>query len=337
MADTKEVATTQGSLNRTSELMPVSIRDKMTMAEYLAKSNLMPSGLKSPAQIFVALQMGHELGLAPMMAVRNISVINGMPTLSADLLAGLIRQHPGFVSMRFTPDEDVRKTKSCTTTIVRKEQTGEMSTFTGTFTYEDAKNAGLLNKDVWKKYWPRMLKHRALAYCARDSFPDVLAGVYLKEEATSIRKQPRDVTPEEVPEEAKGPKSVDELLALLPDAEKELLEAALPDVVDFIASAEDCLTDKEREFLEAIQSHALQIWYDKDKSPASFVEAALAKARKTCQERRDPPAPEKEEPVISDDEKTEAEDVETEEVGEDEISPTDEEIEDSQPDLEDIY
>ena len=67
-------------------LMPQTLTEKLRMAEELAKSNLMPVGFKTPAQILVALQMGHELGIPPMRAIQNISVVNGRPTLSADMM-----------------------------------------------------------------------------------------------------------------------------------------------------------------------------------------------------------------------------------------------------------
>jgi hypothetical protein len=42
--------------------------------------------------------------------------------------------------------------------------------------------AGLWTKTVWASYPKRMLKYRARAYALRDIFPDVLEGLYLKEE-----------------------------------------------------------------------------------------------------------------------------------------------------------
>ena len=50
------------------------------------------------------------------------------------------------------------------------------------FTQADAVKAGLWTKTVWVSYPKRMLKYRARAYALRDIFPDVLEGLYLKEE-----------------------------------------------------------------------------------------------------------------------------------------------------------
>ena len=71
--------------------------------------------------------------------------------------------------------------KHCKITIIRKT-TKFTETFTGSFSIEEAKQAGLLGKDNWKNYPARMLKHRALSFAARDSFPDVFAGIYTPDE-----------------------------------------------------------------------------------------------------------------------------------------------------------
>jgi hypothetical protein len=172
-----------------SQFMPAGLSDKLRMSEVLYKSGLMPQHFKSPAQVMVALQMGHELGLKPMVAINNISVINGRPTLGADIQAALIRQHPEYAGIEIEETAD-----SCTVTIRRKVGP-VLETFRSTFSDADAKRAGLAGKSgPWQQYPKRMRKHRALAYACRDAFPDVLAGVYEPDEMHAIQHEPVNIT-----------------------------------------------------------------------------------------------------------------------------------------------
>ena len=180
-------------------LMPSSFDAKLKMAQTLVKSGMLPQGLNTAEKVCVALEWGHELQLSPMVAVNNIAVINGKPTLSADLMGALVKRSPeyGGIEWKCLTDEKAE----CT--ITRILPNGKEEKYTSTFTIEDAKIAGLATKDVWRKYPKRMLKHRCMSYGLRDVFPDLLAGIYETEEAESItyKQQPeqaelRNVTPE---------------------------------------------------------------------------------------------------------------------------------------------
>jgi len=64
---------------------------------------------------------------------------------------------------------------------VRRE--GRSEPVIGTFSVDDAKRAGLWQKPgPWTDYPNRMLTMRARAFALRDAFPDVLAGLYIREE-----------------------------------------------------------------------------------------------------------------------------------------------------------
>lgn len=161
-------------------LMPLTIQHKLRMANVMAKSGLLPKGLDTPQKVFIALQMGHELGLRPMVAVNNIAVVNGKPSLSTDLVVAIVRQHPEYAGMKIEQAADHAKV-----TFKRKHNDSDEE-FSATFTLEDAKKAGLMSKDNWQKYPTRMMKHRATAFAARDAFPDAIAGMYTAEEMDTI-------------------------------------------------------------------------------------------------------------------------------------------------------
>ena len=180
----------------TSNLMPQTFEAKYRMAQTLCQSGLIPSGLNTPEKVSVALQWGHELGLTPMVAVNNVAVINGKPTLSADIMSAVVKRSPEYGGIEW---KELSETKAeCV--ITRILSNGEKESITSSFTIEDAQKAGLTGKDVWRKYPKRMLKHRCLSYGLKDMFPDLLAGLYTPEEMESVdapAEQPkeRNVTP----------------------------------------------------------------------------------------------------------------------------------------------
>lgn len=183
-----------------SNLMPQTQEAKYQMAGVLCKSGLIPSGLNTAEKVFVALQWGHELGLTPMVAVNNIAVINGKPTLSADIMCAVVKRSPEYGGIKWIEMSD----KKAECEITRILPNGEKETQKSCFTIEDAQNAGLAGRDVWKKYTKRMLKHRCLSYGLKDMFPDLLAGLYDPEEMESVQSETtteRNVTPVEKPAE----------------------------------------------------------------------------------------------------------------------------------------
>jgi type IV secretory pathway VirB10-like protein len=66
--------------------------------------------------------------------------------------------------------------------------------FRFSFSWEDATKAGLTGRATYKADPAEMLRHRARSKCVRAVFPDVVAGLYSRDEADDIV----DVTPRQV-------------------------------------------------------------------------------------------------------------------------------------------
>lgn len=182
----------------------IAIRDigeLNSVACTVAKSGLF--GAKSPEQAYVAIATGMELGLKPMQALRNIVVIQGKPTFSADGAFAVVRNHPEYGGIEWIKQD--AQEASCKITRVSKG--GQLKeTFVGSFSMKEAAAAGLANKDNWKHYPARMLRARALSFACRDAFPDVLNGLYtpeeIKEVAESETPQEREINAEVVEPDA---------------------------------------------------------------------------------------------------------------------------------------
>lgn len=141
----------------------------------LIKSGFLPAGIKSPEQAVAIILKGRELGVPPMQALSHIHVINGKPTMSAELmLAQVLKLHP---KTKLSYPE--RSSDKC---VIKVQRDGsEPSTFS--FTIADAQAAGLLNNPTWKKYPRAMLHARCVSEMCRSLFPDAIAGVsYCPEE-----------------------------------------------------------------------------------------------------------------------------------------------------------
>jgi len=183
-----ELAVQNGSTNR---IVPVTggqrglqltnLDEMWRFATAVAKSGLAPKGIETPEAIFVALQMGAELGLSPMASLQNIAVINGRPAVWGDAMLGICKASGVFdeaaFEERIVGDGDSRKAV-CT---VRRLPAGKP--IVREFTASQAKKAGLLGKTgPWTTYPERMLQMRARSLALRDGFADLLRGFKAVEE-----------------------------------------------------------------------------------------------------------------------------------------------------------
>ena len=164
-------------------LAPQTFEEAWRFAKIVADSNFAPKGFQDkPGDVLVAVQMGAELGLAPMQALQSIAVINGRPSIWGDAMVAVCMAHPSFGGMSERIDGD---TAYCT--VIRK---GWPEPVTRTFSMDDAKKAQLLGKaGPWTQYPKRMLQMRARGFALRDAFPDALRGLISQDEARDIPRE----------------------------------------------------------------------------------------------------------------------------------------------------
>lgn len=163
---------------------PRTLEEAEKYASLIANSSICPMAFKGrPGDVLIILQMGNELGLKPMQALRSLGCINGMAFAYGDGLLSLVKRHREFEDIKEWSDGDIKLgTYVAHCTIYRKGQEPQ----TRSFSYSDAKTANLLGKTVWAQYPKRMLQHRARGYACRDVFPDALFGLYSEDEVQGI-------------------------------------------------------------------------------------------------------------------------------------------------------
>lgn len=144
-------------------------------AEALVMSGLLPREIKKAEQAIAIMIKGHELGIQAMHALSHIHIINGKPTMSAELMLAMIMRHCPTAKINYEQNDD----KACR--LVASRANIEKSSFS--FSIEDARRAGLLSNPTWTKYPRAMLRSRAVSEMARSMFPDCISGIsYTPEE-----------------------------------------------------------------------------------------------------------------------------------------------------------
>jgi hypothetical protein len=156
---------------------------------------------KALAQATMAVLQGLELGIPPMQAVQQIAIIGGRCTVWGDLVPAMIWRASHKIR-EWIEGEGEARVAWCEIT---RGDNGEI--IKRRFSVDDAKRAGLWddrakikgkdknnvwheedNGSAWYRYQERMLQMRARGFCARDGVPDVLRGLYIREEIEEDRR-----------------------------------------------------------------------------------------------------------------------------------------------------
>lgn len=168
--------------------------DIVKLADHISNTEFVPKGLRGkPAAVAAAVLAGREQGIGPMTSLTHMHVVDGRPTMSAELKRA--RVLAGGHELHF---EEMTTTRC----IVRGRRRGSENWTTVTWSMDDARNAGLQGKDNWRKHPRRMLQARATSELCDLLFPDVVGGLPTTEE---IRDDAGDYT-DAAPVEEEKPK-----------------------------------------------------------------------------------------------------------------------------------
>ncbi|WP_289008260.1 hypothetical protein [uncultured Thermomonospora sp.] len=143
--------------------------DVVKLAEYIAMTEFVPAGLRGkPAAVAAAVLAGREQGIGPMTSLTHMHVVEGRPTMSAELKRARVLaagHHIHYVEM------------TSTRCVVRGRRRGSDEWTTVTWTMDDARRAGLAGKANWQRHPRRMLQARATSELCDLLFPDVVGGM----------------------------------------------------------------------------------------------------------------------------------------------------------------
>lgn len=160
----------------------MALSDKIEYARLLADSGMIPEAYrKKPANVLVAIEHGQALGLAPIVAVQQIVVVNGRATMEAKLMITLARKAGHIVRL-----EGDGERGTCTLILADDPSYPRRVTWTRA----TAEAHGLWGQGHWAKDPALMLQYRAASQAIRLHAPEVLSGVdHTPEEAAEIARR----------------------------------------------------------------------------------------------------------------------------------------------------
>jgi hypothetical protein len=156
------------------KMIPYTPSAQLICAENFASSGYFKDA-RSAAQAFVKIQFGQELGLPAAAAMASIHIIEGKPVLSSAAMASLIKRSGVYKYKILVLDDNI-----CTVQIT---ENGEVLTPDSSFSWAEAKAAGLDKNMPWQKYRQDMLFSRAIARAFKRHCPDLSGGsLYVEHE-----------------------------------------------------------------------------------------------------------------------------------------------------------
>lgn len=196
-------------VNKDGQLEPQNSSQLASLALQMLKGGMVPKGYNTVEKIITAWNLAASLKLAPALAIRNIAVIEGSPSLFGDLPLALVQRSGELVFFEeFLFDAQYKKLSfenknldvevyGAVCIMQRKGQ--EKHSFS--FTVEDAKTAGLWNRKSqsgglmpWSAYPKVMLIRRARSMAIKSEFAHVLSGAAITEYDLNELPDMRDVS-----------------------------------------------------------------------------------------------------------------------------------------------
>lgn len=143
-------------------------------AQILCRSGFLPPALDTPEKVITVALTGREIGVPMMQAVRGIHVIEGKPSISAELMLSLAYQNIRGFKLKI----DMSTEQACRVTASRPGH----DPVTISFSIGEAERAGLTQKANWKRYPAAMLRARCISAVLRVVAPDACRGFHTPDE-----------------------------------------------------------------------------------------------------------------------------------------------------------
>lgn len=159
-----------------SNLVP--FKELESMASYIVRSKLF--GAKDESQAMSLMLLAQAEGCHPMTAIQDFDVVQGRPARKTHSILARFQAAGGSVVW-----EEINGLHACGT--FTHKQGGSLRV---EWTIEQAKKAGLTNKDNWRNYPQAMLRARCIAEGVRAVFPGAIGGMLTVEEAQDLAPTP---------------------------------------------------------------------------------------------------------------------------------------------------
>lgn len=199
-------------INEHGQMMPQDHSQLARLAQQMLRGGMVPKGYDTVEKVITAWNFAASLKLIPSVAIRNIAVIDGTPSMYGDLPLSLAQRSGELEEFaEFCFDKDYQRmsfenknlnAEPFGAVCIMKREGREKQSYS--FTVEDAKKAQLWGKTSssgklmpWSAYPKTMLVRRARSMAIKTEFADQISGAAITEYDFNEAPDMRDVTPEE--------------------------------------------------------------------------------------------------------------------------------------------
>ena len=170
-----------------------SFRSNYKVAQYLAKSNLIPQQYQGKTEdCAIALDMADRMGVSPLMVMQSLYVVKGKPSWSGQACMSFIKAKYGEAEPIYTGERGT-DSRGCYVRAVKPDGT----VIEGTeVTMRMAKAEGWTSNKKWINMPDLMLAYRAAAFFARVYCPEILMGVAVEGEVDDMQRPKPEKAPD---------------------------------------------------------------------------------------------------------------------------------------------
>lgn len=177
---------------------PQAFQGAMNMACALADSTIIPKDYqKNPSNCLIAVEMASRLNASPMMVMQHLFVVNGRPAWSSQWIISMINNSRKYrdviqYEMGHDPEDGGLSCYAWAIDHAGQKVVGPK------ITMKMAEAEGWINKNgsKWRTMPEVMIRYRAASFFGRLNCPDMIMGIYSREEVLDMELEEPGVPPE---------------------------------------------------------------------------------------------------------------------------------------------
>ena len=160
-----------------------SLNDIKQVGDVIISSGFCPDHFKQSKDsvgVIMCIEAGKQLGMSWMQALSDLYPVKGRIGMMGDAAVALV-QGSGLCEYWKENTEGTFPNRDYKHIIISKRK-GYPNENKTEFSVFDAESAGLMTKDIYKRYGKRMIRYRCVGFHTRDFYSDVLKGMKTVEE-----------------------------------------------------------------------------------------------------------------------------------------------------------